>query len=69
MIEESATRLLDQETLSLWISDTGNRIEPHLLEKVSEPYFTTKPVFEGTRVGLHFSIYSGDELPMPVSAA
>ena len=97
MIDASATRLLDQKTLSLWISDTGNGIEPHLLEKVFEPYFTTKPVGEGsgldlsmargfmeqsngrldlvstvgegTRVGLHFPVYTGDELPMPVSAA
>ena len=52
MIDASATHLLDQETLSLWISDTGKGIEPHLLEKVFEPYFTTKPVGEGSGLGL-----------------
>jgi CheY-like chemotaxis protein len=34
------------------ISDTGGGIEPHIIEKIFEPYFTTKEAGEGTGMGL-----------------
>jgi len=34
------------------ISDTGCGIEPHVIEKIFEPYFTTKGTGEGTGMGL-----------------
>jgi len=36
----------------LTISDTGSGIKPHLLERIFEPYFTTKSMNKGTGLGL-----------------
>ena len=36
----------------LRVIDAGVGIQPHLLDKVLEPFFTTKPVGEGTGLGL-----------------
>ncbi|MDR3554006.1 MAG: PAS domain S-box protein [Syntrophobacteraceae bacterium] len=36
----------------LSVSDTGVGIDPAVLEKIFDPYFTTKPVGEGTGLGL-----------------
>lgn len=38
--------------IELTVSDTGVGIEPHLIEKIFEPYFTTKIKGEGTGLGL-----------------
>jgi PAS domain S-box-containing protein len=38
--------------LELSISDTGVGIRPEEMEKIFEPYYTTKPVNEGTGLGL-----------------
>jgi PAS domain S-box-containing protein len=38
--------------LRLTVSDTGHGMEPHVLERIFEPYFTTKAVGEGTGLGL-----------------
>ncbi|MCX5877409.1 MAG: PAS domain S-box protein, partial [Deltaproteobacteria bacterium] len=38
--------------LKLEVSDTGYGIEPKILEKIFEPYFTTKQFGEGTGMGL-----------------
>jgi signal transduction histidine kinase len=36
----------------LTISDTGHGIKPELMEKIFDPYFTTKEIDEGTGMGL-----------------
>jgi PAS domain S-box-containing protein len=38
--------------VSVSLSDTGSGIAPHLLEKVIEPFFSTKPDGKGTGLGL-----------------
>ena len=38
--------------LKLEVSDTGPGINPEILEKIFEPYFTTKDLEEGTGLGL-----------------
>ena len=38
--------------LKLAVSDTGCGIEPKIVEKIFEPYFTTKKIGEGTGMGL-----------------
>ena len=38
--------------VELKVSDTGQGIEPHIMTKIFEPYFTTKKVGEGTGMGL-----------------
>ncbi len=39
----------------LEVEDTGQGIEPHLLNRIYEPFFTTKPVGKGTGLGLSLS--------------
>jgi len=38
--------------LKLTISDTGNGMEPEIMSRIFEPYYTTKEVGEGTGMGL-----------------
>jgi PAS domain S-box-containing protein len=38
--------------IRLTVSDTGNGIEPGIMERIFDPYFTTKEVGEGTGMGL-----------------
>jgi CheY-like chemotaxis protein len=38
--------------LKLAVTDTGNGIEPDIIESIFEPYFTTKQPGEGTGLGL-----------------
>ena len=40
------------EYLSICVTDTGTGIEPHLMDRVYEPFFTTKPIGQGTGLGL-----------------
>lgn len=39
----------------LEVEDTGKGIEPHLLNRIYEPFYTTKPVGKGTGLGLSLS--------------
>ncbi len=39
----------------LEVEDSGQGIEPHLLNRIYEPFFTTKPVGKGTGLGLSLS--------------
>jgi PAS domain S-box-containing protein len=53
--EESAIHHYDLSSgkyVRLTVSDTGNGIEPKILERIFDPYFTTKKVDEGTGMGL-----------------
>ena len=42
----------DADFICIQISDNGTGIEPELLNKITEPYFTTKHVGEGSGLGL-----------------
>ena len=46
---------LENETVSITISDTGSGIAPEHLNKIFDPFFTTKPIGEGTGLGLSTS--------------
>jgi len=46
---------LDDDGVSVDVVDTGPGIEPEVLGRVFEPFYTTKPVGEGTGLGLDIS--------------
>jgi signal transduction histidine kinase len=49
------TKLTNQETLSVRISDNGLGIPDNIKDKLFDPFFTTKPVGKGTGLGLAIS--------------
>ncbi|MFZ5570797.1 MAG: PAS domain-containing hybrid sensor histidine kinase/response regulator [Thermodesulfobacteriota bacterium] len=44
--------LTEGEYVGLTVADTGHGMPPHILEKIFDPYFTTKKHGEGTGLGL-----------------
>jgi signal transduction histidine kinase len=46
------TNLVPGRYVELSVSDTGHGIEPLMIERVFEPFFTTRPPGEGTGLGL-----------------
>lgn len=41
-----------EEHVKLTVTDTGHGIKPEIIDKIFDPYFTTKPVDKGTGMGL-----------------
>ncbi|MGH6677343.1 MAG: ATP-binding protein, partial [Xanthobacteraceae bacterium] len=50
--EEEAGEIAPGQYVELSISDTGKGIEKDVLDRVFEPFFSTKPVGQGTGLGL-----------------
>lgn len=66
IIEEEAKRRGGQPMLRIRVSDTGTGIPEEVLERVTEPFFTTKEAGKGTGLGLSmvagFAHQSGGEI-------
>lgn len=50
-----ATRVLEGDLVEISVRDTGEGISPDVLERVLEPFFTTKEIGKGTGLGLSMS--------------
>lgn len=50
-----ATRVLEGDLVEVSVKDTGEGISPDVLERVLEPFFTTKEIGKGTGLGLSMS--------------
>ena len=49
--------ILEEESVaSIKIRDNGNGIEDHIINRIFEPYFTTKHKSQGTGIGLYMSL-------------
>jgi len=71
-IESADGHLNDGPALRIRVSDTGSGIPAELVERVTEPFFTTKEVGKGTGLGLSmvagFVHQSGGELSIDTAA-
>lgn len=54
-IDVSIRTVNNGQTIQVAISDTGPGIPPEIIEKITDPFFTTKEVGEGTGLGLWIS--------------
>ncbi|HYO87573.1 MAG TPA: GAF domain-containing protein [Candidatus Limnocylindrales bacterium] len=45
-----------EPVISVYVRDNGMGVAPELMEDIFKPFFTTKPVGEGTGLGLHFCL-------------
>ena len=50
-----STEIADKDSVIIEVSDTGTGIEPENLNKIYDPFFTTKGVGSGTGLGLAVS--------------
>jgi C4-dicarboxylate-specific signal transduction histidine kinase len=46
----------DEEQVVIRVTDSGARLTPEVAERVMQPFFTTKPVGQGTGLGLPISL-------------
>lgn len=53
--QDSALSVNNLQWIEVTVEDTGPGIPPHLLDKLFQPFVTTKPVGEGTGLGLYLS--------------
>jgi two-component system, NtrC family, sensor kinase len=51
----SVTTKKDNDNVTITITDNGTGIPPKILDKIFQPFFTTKPTGEGTGLGLSLS--------------
>lgn len=64
-VSRKGNNLRNKSYIMLTVSDTGAGIEPHIIDKICEPYFTTKNPGVGTGMGLSMvhgivEAYSGE---------
>jgi signal transduction histidine kinase len=49
------TKILDDETFEISVTDSGKGIPPEIQDKIMQPFFTTKEFGKGTGIGLSIS--------------